>query len=577
MCLRMPQGYSAAGDPYTHRYDEIIVGVERKVKIIDDTLLYDESIEQHFYHVWDYLTLCAKNGIIIHAKKFQFCKDTVDFTGLTITADGVVPSEKMLSAITDFPPPTDLTSARAWFGLVNQVSWAYAVSPIMQPFRDLIKPNQQFYWNDNLEMLFESSKNTIISLVKDGIKSFDLAPQTCIQPDWSKEGIGYLLLQKHCQCTQKSPVCCKDGWKLIFASSRFTNNAESNYSPTEGEALALSWALKHSRIFSLGCPNLFVATDHKPLLGIFNDRDLGSILNPRVQNLKEGTLPWRFSTIHCPGKWTRGPDALSQYPGHTSTALAIIHEHPSDTDNNVSISTNDAVQVAGIYAVNEIGNVTFDHILTAARADAQYQDLLHIITIGFPKRCNETEPAHLGEFWKVRHRLSVFDGVALLDQRLVIPRSLRSVILNNLHSANQGVTGMRFRANQCVYWAGLDSSIRKHRATCRDCIRNAPSQPPEPLILTPSPTYPFEQICADYFTLDTFHISPLSTGSVDGSVSTLSKTMKSIVQPYRRSLGTYLWPMESLRNSAQTGALSSCQRAFRIFSSYGESSTGYCP
>ena len=181
----------------------------------------------------------------------------------------------------------------------------------MQPFRDLIKPNQQFYWDDNLEMLFESSKNMIINLVKDGIKSFDLARQTCIQPDWSKEGIGYLLLQKHCQCTQKSPVCCKDGWKLIFAGSRFTNNAESNYSPTKGEALALSWALKHSLIFSLGCPNLFVATDQKPFLGIFNDRDLGGILNPRVQNLKESTLPWHFSISHCPGKWTQGPDALS--------------------------------------------------------------------------------------------------------------------------------------------------------------------------------------------------------------------------------------------------------------------------
>ena len=77
------------------------------------------------------LTMCVKNGIIIHAKKFQFCKDTVDFGGLTITADGVVPSEKILSAITDFPRPTDLTSAHALFGLVIQVLWAYAVSPIM--------------------------------------------------------------------------------------------------------------------------------------------------------------------------------------------------------------------------------------------------------------------------------------------------------------------------------------------------------------------------------------------------------------------------------------------------------------
>ena len=71
------------------------------------------------------------------------------------------------------------------------------------------------------------------------------------------------------------------------------------------------------------------------------------------------------------------------------------------------MSTNKAVQVAGNYAVNEIGNVTFDNILTAAHADAQCQDLLHIITSGFPKRRNETEPAHLLEFWEVHHCLMV--------------------------------------------------------------------------------------------------------------------------------------------------------------------------
>ena len=120
----------------------------------EDTLLYIDSIEQHFYHVSNYLTLYAKNGIIIHAKKFQFCKDTVNLAGPTITADGVVPSENMLSTIADFPQPTDLTSAPSEFGLVNQVSRAYAVSPITQPFCDLIKLNQQFYWDENLETLF---------------------------------------------------------------------------------------------------------------------------------------------------------------------------------------------------------------------------------------------------------------------------------------------------------------------------------------------------------------------------------------------------------------------------------------
>ena len=277
MYKRVPQGFFAAGDAYTRRYDEIIDGVERKVKIVDDTLLYDNSIEQAFYHVWDYLTLCTNNSVVANAKKFKFRQDTVDFAGLTLTSTGVIPSEKTLSSICDFPTPTDLTGARSWFGLVNQVAWAYAISPVMQPFRDLIKPNQKFYWDSVLDNLFESSKTVIINLVKDGVQSYDISKPTCIQPDWNKDGVGYLLLQKHFQCATVSPVCCESGWKLIYAGSRFTNQAESNYSPTEGEALAVAWSLEHSRLFTLGCPTLVVATDHKPLSGIFNDRALDKI------------------------------------------------------------------------------------------------------------------------------------------------------------------------------------------------------------------------------------------------------------------------------------------------------------
>ena len=88
-----------------------------------------------------------------------------------------------------------------------------------------------------------------------------------------------------------------------------------------------------------------------------------------------------------------------------------------------------------------------------------------------------------------------------MDKRIVIPTLLRKVVLDNLHSANQGVTGMKFRANQSVYWPGLDASIRNHRAVCMDCIKHSPSHPPEPLILTPSPDYPFQQVCADYFSI----------------------------------------------------------------------------
>ena len=57
----------------------------------------------------------------------------------------------------------------------------------------------------------------------------------------------------------------------------------------EGEALAVADALHQCRYFVLGCKDLTVVTDHKPLLNILND-----IQNKRLQNLKEKTLSYQF-------------------------------------------------------------------------------------------------------------------------------------------------------------------------------------------------------------------------------------------------------------------------------------------
>ena len=111
----------------------------------------------------------------------------------------------------------------------------------------------------------------------------------------------------------------------MYAGSRFTKVSEANYKPTEGESLALAWGLDHSRMFTLGCNNLVISTDHQSLLGIFKDRDLSSIKNPRIQSFKEDTLAWCFTVTYNPGKWHKGPDAVSREP---STLLAVLLDVP---------------------------------------------------------------------------------------------------------------------------------------------------------------------------------------------------------------------------------------------------------
>ena len=120
---RLPQGFMAAGDAYTARYDEIIKDIKRKVKCIDDSLLYDPNIENNFFSTYDYLVLCRDNGITLNKPKFQFCQLSVEFAGLRITDSGIKPSDKIISAIKNFKKPTTIKQARAWFGLVAQISF----------------------------------------------------------------------------------------------------------------------------------------------------------------------------------------------------------------------------------------------------------------------------------------------------------------------------------------------------------------------------------------------------------------------------------------------------------------------
>ena len=81
--------------------------------------------------------------------------------------------------------------------------------------------------------------------------------------------------------------------------SRFCSEAKSQYSAIEGEALGVAWALDKARHYVMGCPELCVDVDHKPLLGIYSTKNgLADIDNPRLRNLAEKVTRYRFHTFN---------------------------------------------------------------------------------------------------------------------------------------------------------------------------------------------------------------------------------------------------------------------------------------
>ena len=119
--LVTPQGATASGDGYTRRYDNIVADVQRKTKIVDDTAMWDEDLESHWWRVIDFLILAGENGIVLNPEKLQFAQREIDFAGFCISGKKIQPAQKFLNAIRDFSMPTKITDVRSWFGLVNQV------------------------------------------------------------------------------------------------------------------------------------------------------------------------------------------------------------------------------------------------------------------------------------------------------------------------------------------------------------------------------------------------------------------------------------------------------------------------
>ena len=444
---RAPQGFLSSGDGFNRRFDDITSHMQRYERIVDDSLLYDpvSNLEEHWWRVIEFIELCGHAGVVLNPEKFQFSQSAVKFAGFRIALSTVEPLPKYIDAIKGFPTPKTITDIRSWFGLVNQVSHYAQLREMMAPFRQFLSPRVKFVWNHELDQVFEKSKKEIVKAIQEGVKIFDVKRKTCLRTDWSKNGIGYMLSQKYCDCiSERSFGCCEDGWKITLAGSRFLHQAEKNYAPVEGEALAVAWALEQTKYFTLGCNDLVVVTDHKPLTKLLGDRRLDEIDNPRLFRLKRRTLMWSFETEYQRGCSNPFADAMSRKPNRYAELASCSLMSREDTAE-MSFISGIASELDTFFAV------TWSRVKAESLKDPEIMSLAKYIMNGFPDS-RSLMPDNIMPFWEIRKHLHCSDGVALFKDRIVIPKSLRMLVLATLHSAHQGVSSMFSRAQATVFW-----------------------------------------------------------------------------------------------------------------------------
>ena len=137
--LRVPQGYGSSNDGYTLRTDEILATVPGRPdctdyeKIVDDIITWSDNIEAAFFRVCAILSHCSKSGMVFSPSKFVFAAREVEYAGFLVGNDSIQPTPKYLQNILQFPTPKNVSDVRSWFGLINQVAFAFCKGQVMAP------------------------------------------------------------------------------------------------------------------------------------------------------------------------------------------------------------------------------------------------------------------------------------------------------------------------------------------------------------------------------------------------------------------------------------------------------------
>ena len=81
----------------------------------------------------------------MNSEKSQLGQETVSFAGMEITKDAIRPAREYLDAIRNFPVPKNISLLRSFYGMINQINYAFLMTEHMEPFRHLLKSDTPYF------------------------------------------------------------------------------------------------------------------------------------------------------------------------------------------------------------------------------------------------------------------------------------------------------------------------------------------------------------------------------------------------------------------------------------------------
>lgn len=464
---RLPFGVSSAPAIFQRTMESLLQDIPHVVVYLDDILVTGTTQEGHLSALEKVLSRLEKAGLRVQKSKCVFMSTEVIYLGHKINAEGLHPIAEKIEAVQAAPAPTNVTELKSYLGLLSYYGkFLPNMSTLLAPLYQLLKVTVRWKWTKVEQEAFVNSKKLLSSYPV--LVHFDPQCEVILACDASPYGIGAVLSHRMPDGTERP----------VGFASRTLSTTEQKYSQIEKEGLACVFGVKRFHTYLYG-RHFTLLTDHKPLLGLFDERrPVPTQASGRIQRwalvlgMYEYRLGFRSSQSHG------NADALSRLP--LPQAPEWVPEPP---------------EVVLMMEHLEESPVSARDIRRETRLDPLLSRVLQFVLSGWPEVCATTE---LKPFWTRRMELSVQQECILWGNRVVVPGSLRSQVLSELHDSHPGISRMKALGRMFVWWPGLDQEVEEVVRQCTECQSTRAAPPQAPLQPWVWPSRPWSRLHMDY-------------------------------------------------------------------------------
>ena len=464
---RMPFGISSASEILQKQAYKTFGDITGVYCLSDDTLVAADSDEEHDEIINKVMQRARERGVKFNPRKVQFKKPEVKYMGRIISAEGIRPDPEKIKALSEMPRPSNVKDIQRLLGMVNFLApFIPNMSQVTSPLRNLIKKEIQWHWGPEHE---KSIQDITEILGKDPVlKLFDPKEKATIQCDSSSEGLGACLLQ--------------EGQPIAYASKALTDS-EKNWAQIEKEMLAIVFAAEHFHDYIFG-QEIEVQSDHKPLQSIIKKPIHKA--SPRMQVMMLRLLRYNLEVKYRPGPQMFVADALSRaFPAHRKEMAT------KEEENTLRVLTATATAPASPNMKERIKQET--------RKDPTLSKVLKYVKSDEWMPVQKNDEAEMKKLKSLKDEIHEENGIVFYEDRIIVPRTLRQEIIQNLHTGHFGMEKCKSRARQSIYWPNLTRDIEDCVRKCATCDKFKNDNHREPMIPHPVPDGPWKKLGADIF------------------------------------------------------------------------------